>query len=255
MRAAVVTPYYNEPIEVLKRCHDSVLAQTHADTFHVMVSDGAPCDEIDSWSNVVHIRSSHNGDYGDTPRAIGALIASAKGADAITLLDADNWFDPDHVEKLSGLQRQTNAQVVTGTRTLIRMDGSVMGVCNESDGRNFNDTNCYLIMKDAFPVFGAWGFKDPKHGIVGDRIFWNAIQRMGYRRSHCMEPTVNYMTSFAFHYQVYNEPIPEGAKIIVNLNGEQTMMLWVDYQKMLAPKNPPQPILDESGFSSGIGIG
>jgi hypothetical protein len=35
---------------------------------------------------------------GNTPRAIGGILADAYGFDAVTYLDADNWYDPAHVE-------------------------------------------------------------------------------------------------------------------------------------------------------------
>ena len=235
MKAAVVTPYFKESLEVLKRCHDSVRAQT-VDTFHVMVADGHPRPEIDEWEGVLHIKTPPHGDYGDTPRAIGALTAANQGADCISLLDADNWFEPNHIEKLSELAIRTGAQVVTGTRMLIRMDGTVLGVCNESNGREFNDTNCYLFTKPTFPIFSAWGYKNPKEGIIGDRVFWNAVQRAGFSRIHCMEPTTNYVTSFACHYQAYGERPPKGAKVIVRFQNEEhsRMISFEEYEQLMA---------------------
>ena len=88
MRIAIITPYYKEPTEVLRRCHDSVKAQTYPAT-HFMLADGHPNPEVDNW-DVVHIKLPAHGDSCDTPRAIGALSASAQGFDAISLLDADN---------------------------------------------------------------------------------------------------------------------------------------------------------------------
>ena len=54
MRIAVVTPYYKEPTDILRRCHDSVMAQTCPVT-HIMVSDGHPNPEVDQW-NAIHVR-------------------------------------------------------------------------------------------------------------------------------------------------------------------------------------------------------
>lgn len=234
MLVAVVTPYFKESLEVLKRCHDSVKAQTHSNVIHILVSDGHPCPEVDDW-DVVHIKLPACGDYGDTPRAVGGLIASNRGVDAITLLDADNYFEPNHVETLLALQQQTGANVVTGTRKLIRLDGTELGVCNESDGVNFNDTNCYLLMKPTFGIFAYWGFKDPRAGITGDRVFWDAIRQFGGSRAHCSTPTVNYVTSFACHYQWKGENPPPGAKVIVTFTGEQygQMISFEEYQKLV----------------------
>src|SRR5690606_27227136 len=127
--------------------------QTEGDVTNVMISDGYPNLVVDTCEKTVHIKRPNHGDYGDTPRAIGGLSASNMGFDAITLLDADNWCEPNHLELLSAVQRESGAMVVTGTRYLRRPDESIMGVCNESDGETFNDTNCYLIMRPAFPAF------------------------------------------------------------------------------------------------------
>ena len=234
MLVAVITPYFREPIEVLRRCHESVQRQTHPDVVHIMLADGNPHPEVDSW-DVLHVKLPACADSGDTPRTIGALIASNRGAQAITLLDADNYFDADHVQVLLDLQRSSGAQVVTGTRMLMRMDGSRLGVCTESDGSTFNDTNCYLLTRDTFPVFSSWGWKDRADGITGDRVFWNAIKQAGFSRAHCARPTINYVTSYAYHYGLFDEPPPAGAKVIVRFQGESHSRLisYADYVRLV----------------------
>ena len=213
MRVAIITPYYKEPTEVLRRCHDSVKAQTYPVT-HFMLSDGYPNAEVDNW-DVVHIKLPAHADSGDTPRAIGALSASAQGFDAISMLDADNWFENDHIASLLDVQKQSGSQVVTVARTLRRMDGSILGLCHESNGQSFNDTNCYLITRDVFYIFSTWGFKNRNMGVAGDRIFWNNIVRGGFSRTHLTRPTVNYVTTWASHYLVRGEVPPPEVKIIV----------------------------------------
>src|SRR5437868_3981074 len=53
LKVAVVTPYYKEPIEVLRRCLDSVAAQRAACT-HFLVADGHPNPEVAQWG-VEHV--------------------------------------------------------------------------------------------------------------------------------------------------------------------------------------------------------
>lgn len=131
------------------------------------------------------------------------------------MLDADNWFESDHIATLLDAHNRSGSQVVTVTRTLRRPDESLLGLCLESNGQTFNDTNCYLITKDVFYIFSTWGFKDPRMGVVGDRIFWNNIVRGGFSRTHVTRPTVNYVTTWANHYLVRGEVPPAGAKIMV----------------------------------------
>lgn len=236
MRIAVVTPYCRETLEQLKRCHDSVAQQTVPCT-HFLVADGFPMAEADAW-DCIHIKAPHHNDYGDTPRLIGTSSASSLKYDAILLLDGDNWFEPNHVETLLNVQKQTNADVVTCARMLRRSpDLSVMGVDFESDGVHFNDTNCYLVMKSAFPLFRAWAFKDPKLGIVGDRIFWNAVKSVegDIKVARSPAPTINYVTTFSCHYVQYGETPPDHAKEIVRTTeGDFVMMRSKDVQAIVA---------------------
>jgi hypothetical protein len=214
---AVITPYCGEPLEVLARCHASVRGQA----VHYMVADGRPSREIDDW-DVEHIKLPRaHCDYGDTPRAIGAISAVSRGADAIIFLDADNWLEPTHVQVMTEIHKRTGAAVVTGARTLFAVDGERLGVCRESDGVNFNDTNCYFLTREAFPAIAAWVLKDRRESAIGDRVFWDFIVQGGYARSHSPLPTINYTTNLAIHYLMFGRPAPEGAEVIAKRPGDQ----------------------------------
>src|SRR5262245_60634010 len=92
----MITPYYKEPEAQLRRCIDSVRQQTAA-CDHFLVADGFPQDWIDR-EQVRHLKlDASHGDYGNTPRAIGALLASSESYEGIGFVDADNWLEPDHV--------------------------------------------------------------------------------------------------------------------------------------------------------------
>jgi glycosyltransferase involved in cell wall biosynthesis len=231
MRIAIVTAYFNETFDQLKRCHDSVLAQSGGDVTHFMVSDGRPNTNIDNW-NCVHIKLPNHGDYGDTPRAVGATSASALGFDAICFLDADNWLDDDHVSTLAAVAEEHDLDVVTVARRIVTKDFRVLGTCEESDGLNFTDTNCYFIRRPAFPACAAWAYKDPADGIVGDRRFWKAITEGDYSRAHVRKPTINYVSTLAFHYQMFNETPPEDSKVIVRVTGQKEYKM-ISYAEFL----------------------
>ena len=233
MKIYIITPYYKEATQTLRRCHESVLAQTYQDVVHVFVSDGSPNDEIDNW-DCLHLKVPNHGDYGDTPRALGGFSAATLGADAMCFLDADNWYEPNHVKTLLDIHLRTKAQVVTATRKLHKADGTVLGICNESDGRVFNDTNCYFITKPTFTSLGAWIFKDHKDAIVGDRVYWDTIQRLKFTREHCMIPTVNYTSGFACHYQAFGLVPPDDTKVIVRFEGKDhsEMITFAEFKKV-----------------------
>jgi hypothetical protein len=92
-----------------------------------------------------------------------------------------------------------------------------LAVDTESDGRAFNDTNCYLIHRNAYLLIHSWITKPNNEGLIGDRYFWLEVCRSGVPLARSMKPTINYTTTFAFHYQQLGLPIPDHAKVIADL--------------------------------------
>ena len=213
MKVAVVTPYYRESKRIIKRCIDSVAKQTHDDVIHVLVSDGYPQDWINDFT-LHHLVIPNVGNFGDTPRAIGATYAAGLDVDAIIFLDADCWLPYYHVENLVCCAQESRVGIVTCPRN-IWLDGEEMGICSESNGLGFNDTNCYLITKPYFSVCSAWAFKNQKDAIVGDRVFWNAVQRCGANIVRAVS-AVNYQSDYAHHYQMFGKTPPGDSKVLVN---------------------------------------
>ena len=230
MRVAVITPYYKESLDVLLRCRSSVFAQTYPDVRHYMLADGHPRDELRDL--MFHVELPRCDDYGDTPRLIGCAIADAQGADAILLLDADCWLEKGHIQHMVEVMQGQDAPVVTCPRNLYRMDGSFMAVDTESNGIHFNDTNCYLIRRDAFHLLRAWGLKDKRLCIIDDRVFWATVKDSGLKIVRSALATVNYPTSFAFHYSQNKEPIPDDTKVIMQIDGELTMRTYTQYKEL-----------------------
>jgi glycosyltransferase involved in cell wall biosynthesis len=180
MKVAVVTPYYETPIDWLGQCHRSVKAQTHPCT-HFLVSDGKPEEVVEHYdAHHVRLPGPHQ-DVGNTGRAIGAILAQRQGFDAICFLDADNWYRPDHVASLVALQRRTGAAVCSSSRMIHHLDGALLGACKEVDGEVFVDTNCLLLTRPAFPdrpptVIAVHAFF---RGVVGTRRAQRAVLRLG----------------------------------------------------------------------------
>jgi glycosyltransferase involved in cell wall biosynthesis len=228
MKIAIVTPYFNEKIAVLTRCHDSVKNQT-VPVDHFMISDGNPHPAVDKW-NVFHTKLPiPHKDYGDTPRFIGGTMARNLGYDGVLFLDADNWFEPTHVEKMVELYEETGAKIVTATRNLVRMDGSFMKVCDESNGEEFCDTNCMFIPRSGFDSFPIWAYKDMRYSLVGDRVYWAYIVKQKYSKAHYQIPTVNYTASAASFYIHSDETPPDEAYIDVAVEGVEQRLSYIDF--------------------------
>ncbi len=211
-RVAVVTPYCRETPEVLEKCHASVAGQTYP-CMHFLVADGNPDPRVARWPVEHLVLSKPHGDNGNTPRAIGSLSAMNQGYDAIAYLDADNWYFPNHVEAMVALHRQTGAAVCTASRTIHRLDGSLMYAnAWECDGIELVDTSCLFITRAAFRVLPIWAMMPRELGPIDDRIFWNAIRTRRYSCAHHPQPTVAFRTQYECHYEYLGEQAPPGAK-------------------------------------------
>ncbi len=211
MKVAVITPYYKTPDEWLLECHHSVKAQTHPCT-HILIADGQPQSVVDTL-DAQHLRLPVNlGDYGDTPRGMGSVLATSQGFDAIAYLDADNWYSPEHIATMVALHKKTGAAVITSARNLHRLDGTLLGLCSESDGEYFVDTNCFFLTRIAFSVIPAWWTMESWMHALDDRVILGQIKEARLTRAFSSLPTVAYRTSFKFHYERFGETPPPGTK-------------------------------------------
>jgi len=220
LRVAVITPYYQETLEVLKQCHASVRRQTYPCT-HFLVSDGHPQADVQNWSVEHIVLSRPHADVGNTPRAVGSLVAMNEDFDAIAYLDADNWYHPAHIESMVDLHRQTEACVCTATRDFHRLDGSFM--CTDtydSDGQKHADTSCLFLTRAAFEILPLWAMMPKQLGAAGDQIVWEAIVARGFPRAHCRTPTVAFRTQYQIHYQNAREVPPPGTKTYSTSTGK-----------------------------------
>lgn len=215
MKVAVITPFYQPRQAWLAQCHASVRAQTHPCT-HFLVSDGGGENPLKDFSGQFLLLKRNHHDYGDTPRAVATMMAIGQGFDAITYLDDDNWLYPDHVERLVTLHQQTQAPVCTCARELVDLDGTHLGSCVESDGVEFNDTNCYLFTRAAYSALAAWVVKPaPLRGVGhGDFYLWRLLLQTGLKRARQPQATVAYRTTWPGHYTRHQRPVPAGAKPI-----------------------------------------
>lgn len=98
---SVLVPIYNvEPY--LRRCVDSVLAQTFSDWEMILVDDGSPdgcpriCDEYAAKDSRIRVVHKRNGGLVSARRA-GVEVARGR---YYMFLDSDDWLQPDAIDKL-----------------------------------------------------------------------------------------------------------------------------------------------------------
>jgi hypothetical protein len=224
MRVAIVTPYFKEPRAVLSRCIESVRAQRmtqHSiEVEHILIADGHPQDWIAS-AGVRHLLldRSHN-DYGNTPRSIGGLLAASEGFDAVSFLDADNWYEPNHVHACVDVVYRAASPIdyVVARRRMVRQDGSVMPIA-ATDDASFEhvDTSCYMLLWGAFSTLGRWATMPKPLAIIGDRIFRLALSEAGLKFAATTHPTVNYLCTWSSLFEAIGEVPPAYAKANVDI--------------------------------------
>jgi glycosyltransferase involved in cell wall biosynthesis len=213
MRVAYITPYYKESAEVLERCVKSVEAQT-IKSDHFLISDGYPQDWLATRvKRHIPLGKSH-GDYGNTPRGIGAQLAISDGYDAIGLLDADCWLDPKHTEEclktaIGNYGSPLNCDYVIAKRRFIRPD---LTVANISEEANHVDTNCYFLLRGAYSFFPVWSLMPKEFSNVADRVFYKSIMEADLNYATNKAVTVNYLNLWATSYLNVGETPPPEAK-------------------------------------------
>ena len=213
MKIAVVTPYYKESTDLLRQCHESVLAQgISAD--HFFVADGFPNQELMKWG-IKHISlpQAHD-DNGNTPRGIGSIIADIEGYDFISYLDADNWYHPNHLVSMLNLFKETKADICTSFRTFHTLDGVDMSIKEQpEESLSHVDTSCYFINRKAFSTLDVW-LKMPKMlSPLCDRVFLSYLINKKHRLVSTKKHTVAFRTQYKNHYLQCGLEPPKNSKI------------------------------------------
>ena len=201
MKPAVITPYYKESLEILERCHQSVITQTSEAT-HFLVADGSRRAEIDQW-NCQHLvlPQCHN-NCGNTPRALGALMAASQGYEPILFLDADNWFKSNHVEIALALHRNDpQIDVVVSKRVIVLDDGSILDATPEDVERHFADTSTLCLFKRAFRSLPLWALMPNGLAPICDRVIYECLKTLSLKLHWHNECTLIFESHYANHYQ------------------------------------------------------
>jgi hypothetical protein len=160
-----------------------------------------------------HIVLPHaNGDNGNTPRAIGGMLADSYGYDAVAYLDADNWYLPSHIAGLVAAFEKTRNPMVASKRLFCDLDGQMMAITDADDeaGRHV-DTSCWLVFRPAFSMLRAWLM--PKVlGPFCDRIFFQKAMHERFGMFLVDAKTMVFRTQYVLHYLAAKRSPPPSAK-------------------------------------------
>jgi len=210
-KIAIITPYYKETPAMLERCINSVSRQTRV-ADHFMIADGFPQDWIDRLPGVRHIKLDRShANAGNTPRAIGAMLAIGENYTAIGMLDADNWLEPNHVEVCLAAAETTatDCDYVIARRFFHRPDETEMPLDEEA---YHVDTSCFFFLRGAFCVIPHWGMMPGQVAPDCDRVFYNVIRQWNLVAARVPTPTVHFETRYIGHYRHLNETPPANSK-------------------------------------------
>lgn len=211
----VVTPYHRESLTWLRRCHDSVMAQhVDAKVTHIMIADGYARPEIDEWA-VTHIRLPRgHGDNGNTPRAVGCVVAETNGADFIAFLDADNWYYPDHLASMLEGHRQTGASVMCAWRDFYSPDGQKLPMTESIENeRRHVDTSGLMLHRSVFDLNRMWSRMPRCLTPWCDRVFCRGIQARHLMLCFTHHRSVAFTTLYKNHYTELGLPVPPNVKM------------------------------------------
>lgn len=205
-RVAVITPYFRIDPEKFRRCCASVAAQTF-NCDHILVADGEPQSLPDNFE-LTHICLPQNiGNSGASPRGFGAQYAFVQGYDAVAFLDADNWYDLDHIELAVRALEERQEDVVFTRRHIVFPDGDVLKVDDPSDinGKHV-DTSCYVFSKRAAYLMAIWAMYPKEFGAIEDRIMRAVIARKKLKTRLLAKKTIWYETNWPLHYSLAQKP-------------------------------------------------
>lgn len=252
MKIAVITPYYDEPPHVLRRCLESVKQQSDIEScevVHFFISDGVVSDFLVQTEGIRHIilGSSHN-DNGNTPRAVGGLLARNEGFEAIFYLDADNLYLKEHISSAVTLSKSQGLDVVFSSRLVFFPDGDCYDFNsdeNDEDSSKLHvDTSCIALFNKALKTVGLWGDMPREYGPVCDRVFFQYL-KSNFQYGWTNKPTMLFETWYSGHFVAANKILPPNAKQIEKRSEPE----WENvYHHFIDRSLNPWPLLIPQGW-------
>ena len=122
---SVIVPVYKVE-RYLKKCVDSILAQSFTDFELWLVDDGSPdncgtiCDEYAEKDPRIHVIHKENGGLSDARNVALDRIQSKY----VFFVDSDDWITSDALEIMHSAAARTNAKVVTGNMVFVYENGN-----------------------------------------------------------------------------------------------------------------------------------
>jgi len=179
-RIQVITPTIGT--QYLQQAIDSVYNQT-IKTEHIIVADGGFNAELKLYPNAKMVMLPENtGANGWNGHRIYATMPLLSNADYILFLDEDNWFEPDHVEKMINFIKEHDLTWCYSLRKIVDTDGNYVADDNcdslgkwppvDSVAKRYVDTNCYCFKRKYLARFAHHFYTN---SYYADRDFFEGI--------------------------------------------------------------------------------
>jgi glycosyltransferase involved in cell wall biosynthesis len=251
MKVAVVTPTIGA--ETLSRCIESVNEQTYSNITHYIFIDGEEHEkniwyQLEDYENIKTVRLQENVGKGWYGHRVYAACSFLVNADVICYLDEDNWFEPNHVEKLVEVLEEGNDWAYS-LRKIYDKDGKYICEDNcESLGKwpvYFND-QVFHIDTSSFAIrhhvatrighawYGQWG---------ADRQFFGTMKQH-YPKYQCSN---EYSLSYRLDgnpKSVTKEFFEKGNEVTKEKYGKDFPWLKREKEKIISEIGPGIKIVD-----------
>ncbi len=140
---SIIVPVYKvEPY--LRRCVDSILAQTFTDFELILVDDGSPdncpaiCDEYVEKDDRVHVIHQENGGLSAARNAGIDWAFANSNSQWLNFVDSDDWVHPEYLERLRNAAGNKEFTSICG---YIKASGEVPSIDEESLKVSIYDTD------------------------------------------------------------------------------------------------------------------
>lgn len=114
-KVSVYTQIYNTPEAYVRRCMESVLNQTFTDFKYIVIDNGCTdgsAEIIEEYaSKDQRIRAIHFDENENIPRWLDDMRHNL-AEEYVTILDSDDWWEPDYLERLLKAAEETDADIV-----------------------------------------------------------------------------------------------------------------------------------------------
>lgn len=207
-KVSVIVPVYNTKEIYLKKCIDSLIAQTEKQIEIIIVDDGSKeevayiCDELQKKNEKISVIHQKNGGV-SVARNTGMMNASGKW---ILFVDSDDWLEEDAVEKF--LKNSKDLDVVIAKHF---EDNEKHGIDTKRElkieEKQEEMINSLFLDFSKEKMLGAiWGKMYNKKFLIDNNIYFEKGLKMGEDFLFNFEvllksKKIGYISDFLYHYR------------------------------------------------------